>query len=126
MSIRYSSIGEYELAKKYITPALKNIEPQDSSAIYGSIADIYRLLGKEDSAFYYFNKVKDSGSLYAKKAAYRFYTRTGIERNGNKKLLNDFDTYCNYIDTVRSVTSTEALAKANALYNYQLREVENI
>jgi tetratricopeptide (TPR) repeat protein len=126
MSIRYSSIGEYELAKKYITPALKNIEPQDSSAIYGSIADIYRLLGKEDSAFYYFNKVKDSGSLYAKKAAYRFFTRTEIERNGNKKMLNDFDTYCNYIDTVRTVTSTEALAKANALYNYQLREVENI
>ena len=126
MSIRYSSIGEYELAKKYITPALKNIEPQDSSAIYGSIADIYRLLGKEDSAFYYFNKVKDSGSLYAKKAAYRFFTRTEIERNGNKKMLNDFDTYCNYIDTVRSITSTEALAKANALYNYQLREVENI
>ena len=126
MSIRYSSIGEYELAKKYITPALKNIEPQDSSAIYGSIADIYRLLGKEDSAFYYFNKVKDSGSLYAKKAAYRFFTRTEIERNGNKKMLNDFDTYCNYIDTVRSVTSTEALAKANALYNYQLRELENI
>jgi len=126
MSIRYSSIGEYELAKKYITPALKNIEPQDSSAIYGSIADIYRLLGKEDSAFYYFNKVKDSGSLYAKKAAYRFFTRTEIERNGNKKMLNDFDTYCNYIDTVRSITSTEALAKANALYNYQLRELENI
>ena len=41
-------------------------------------------------------------------------------------MLNDFDTYCNYIDTVRSITSTEALAKANALYNYQLRELENI
>jgi len=126
MSRYYYYIGKYELAKKYIMPSLKDIEPQDTSAVYASVADVYRSLGKEDSASYYFNKIKNIGTIYAKEVAYRFFTRTGIVHGGDKKLLNDFDTYCNYIDTVRSVTSTEALAKANALYNYQLREVENI
>jgi hypothetical protein len=126
MSIRYYYIGEYKLAKKYIMPSLKDIEPQDTSATYACAANIYKSLGENDSASYYFNKIKNIGTIYAKEAAYRFFTRTGIVHGGDKKLLNDFDTYCNYIDTVRSVTSTEALAKANALYNYQLREVENI
>ena len=107
-------------------PSLKDIEPQDTSAVYASVADVYRLAGKEDSASYYFNKIKNNGTIYAKEVAYRFFTRTGIERNGDKKILEDFDIYNSYIDSVRSVTSTEALAKANALYNYQLREVENI
>ena len=126
MSIHYCVLGEYRLAKKYIQSSLKTVTSQNASETYSTAAYIYMLSGQTDSATYYYNKVKYTGSLYAKEAAYRFYTRTGIERNGNKKLLNDFDTYCNYIDTVRSVTSTEALAKANALYNYQLREVENI
>jgi tetratricopeptide (TPR) repeat protein len=126
MSRYYCYIGKYELAKKYIMPSLKDIEPQDTSAVYASVADVYRLSGKEDSASYYFNKIKNIGTIYAKEVAYRFFTRTGIERNGDKKILEDFDIYNSYIDSVRSVTSTEALAKANALYNYQLREVENI
>ena len=126
MSRYYCYIGKYELAKKYIMPSLKDIEPQDTSAVYASVADVYRLAGKEDSASYYFNKIKNNGTIYAKEVAYRFFTRTGIERKGDKKILEDFDIYNSYIDSVRSVTSTEALAKANALYNYQLREVENI
>ncbi len=126
MSIRYYYIGKYELAKKYIMPSLKNIEPQDTSATYACAANIYKSLEENDSALYYYKKIKKIGTIYAKEAAYSFFTRIGIVRSGDKKLLNDFDTYCNYIDSVRSVTSTEALAKADALYNYQLSEVENI
>ena len=86
MSIRYSSIGEYELAKIYNTCFKKILNHKIQVPYMEVFADIYRLLGKEDSTFYYFNKVKGFQGLYMrKKAAYRFFTRTEIERNGNKK-----------------------------------------
>ena len=77
MSRYYYYIGKYELAKKYIMPSLKDIEPQDTSAVYASVADVYRSLGKEDSASYYFNKIKISVPYMRKKSHIDFH------ENGN-------------------------------------------
>ena len=126
MSTLYCDVGRYDLAKKYIQSSLSTVTSQDASPVYSTVARIYMLCGQMDSAAYYYDKIKDNGTIYAKEDAYRFYTQMDVNRVGDRQLKHHFDTYFHCIDTVRSVTSTEALAKAKALYNYQLREIENM
>lgn len=126
IATQYCAMGKYNLAKKYIQSPLRIVTGPDKFAIIANAADICALSGDKDSAMYYFSKVKDSGSLYAKEAAYKFFTQQAIERAGNKKALILYKIYNSYKDSVRLANSTEALAKANSLYNYQLREIENM
>ncbi len=126
MSIYYGNIGEYIKAKDNILPSLKSVTDQNASAIYSCVAEAYLRTGDKDSATYYYNKVLGNGTLYAKEAAYKFFTQQAIERAGNKKALILYKIYNSYKDSVRLANSTEALAKANSLYNYQLREIENM
>ena len=104
----------------------KDVESVDCSAIYCLAAKFYERLGQRDSMAYYCHKLMSIGDLYAKEyASDRLMVYYSISGN-----LDKVRYYINInrqlTDSVRTENSTATVARINSLYNYGLREKENI
>jgi tetratricopeptide (TPR) repeat protein len=126
LSILYNDMGNYPLAKRYLQSSLQHISKGNESGTYTLAAEIYAALGDNDSAAYFFGKVKKVGSIHAKREAYNYFTKRDIIDGNATKALQDFDTYDLYMDTLDKVTSTEACAKATSLYNYSKWKINSL
>lgn len=115
----------YDSAMVYLRPLLTNVHKSVESAIYTNASRIYYHQGKLDSALYYIGKVLDVGNIYGKKVAYRNRTRIDLKRGDVASARSDFENYVLYIDSINRITSSEALTKAAAAYDYSMKEQEN-
>lgn len=86
---------------------------------------IYTQEGELDKASDCFNKVLDKGSLYQKQDAYQGL----FEQKAKLGNLQTAIVYANkslaFQDSINKWTQTEAIAKIQALYNFQSYEAEN-
>ena len=121
----YRKIGDYDKALQHLYPVLKNIDLLDSSAVYSNAAHIYEEKGEMDSANYYFHKVEKVGGVYAKEKAYKSLLHSSINHRDLAKAADYFTLYIKFADSVKHITRTGAVARANSLYNFQKKEKEN-
>ena len=121
----YKQIGQYELALKTLTPSLSYVRPQEASSIYSTASELYHRLGQTDSAIYYYKKMLEIGTVYAKQAACQGMALIAIERKQAEDAIYYSTQYQLYTDSVKKLTQTESVQKMQSLYNYQLREREN-
>ena len=71
---------------------------------------------------HYNRLIEDRGSVYNKQKASLDMANILAGQNRYKEAAGYFQQYVTYTDSIQKLTRTEALTKAQATYNYQLRE----
>lgn len=122
----YTDLQEYDSARVALQNALKDIEQPNKSGIYNIAARFYEATGNTDSAVWYYNKLLDFGSVYAKKTANCRLLERAIKRNDTEQAAHYLYGFFQYTDSIQALTQTETTHRMHSLYNYQLREKENL
>ena len=122
----YTELHEYDLARTALHNALRDIERPNKSGIYSIAACFYDAINKTDSAVWYYNQLLDFGTVYAKKIAYHRLLELAISKNDMKEAAVYFHGNRLYADSIQQLTKTETVQQMHSLYNYQLRDRENV
>lgn len=122
----YIDLQIFDSARISLQYALKDIEQPNKSGIYHIAGHFYDVTNRRDSAIWYYNKLLDCGSVYAQRTAYRRLLEFSIKQNGTKQASDYLYGYLQCIDSIQKLTQTEIIHRMYSLYNYQLREKENI
>ena len=118
-------LEEYNRAKKILGILLNIPNRTNQSAVYSIASRLYYQTGCIDSAVYYYKKLLDCGTIYAKKNANWGLANIALENNNPQDALLYFRQYIECNDSVAKVTNAETIRKMHSLYNYQFREKEN-
>lgn len=118
----YNEIGKTKEAHYFLQYPLNHPYQKDLTTVYYIAEAIYKALGEKDSMVFYLKKLERQDDPYAKQEASRglanYYLQAG-DLASTKKQLNN---YILYTDSINQLSSTDAVEKANALYNYTLHE----
>lgn len=125
-AIHNMEFKQLSIAKKHIDIALNHPNKKNTSALYSTALEIYSKIGISDTAKSFCDTIISDGNIYGKKYAY-WWLAVYYNKKGNlKSSLQYIYKYKEYSDSVSNAISAEASAKANALYNYGIKEKENI
>ena len=125
MAALYLSQGDYMPAWNLLESPPADIDESVRTVLYQLKAQLYHQTGKADSAMHYNRLIEDRGSVYNKQKASLDMANILAGQNRYKEAAGYFQQYVTYTDSIQKLTRTEALTKAQATYNYQLREREN-
>ncbi len=117
-----------QAAWQLLHPLLVDINQRDASSastLRSTAAEYYLKTGNADSACIYFEKLTESGTLYAKQEAYRQLAKHSLAKGDLQKAADLLLNYEKYTDSIAITMQTEALSQADALFNYRLWEREN-
>lgn len=120
----YLDLQEYDSARNALSDGMQNMEGQSESAVYSIAADFYLQTGQEDSAMYYYRKLLDCGTVYAKRTAYRELLRRAAVEAKAEDVLCNLSGYQQYLDSLQKIDKAETVLRMHSLYNYQIREKE--
>ena len=98
---------------------------RNKAHIYSILGHIYDDLQLWDSAYYYKTKVLENGSLDKMYSSYVGLSHLEQIKGNFKKAYETLRKAIRLNDSIHRTTQTEAIAKINALYNYQHTEAEN-
>lgn len=122
----YVKNKDFDKAKKYLIPILVSNDKENKSAYYSIAANMYMNIGKYDSAFFYCKELLNNGSIYAKQNASRRLAYIYIEKKDFPNAKKYLKLSQELSDSVKAITATESVNRMNSLYNYTLREKENL
>ena len=122
----YSEQGQYEEALRYLRKALADIGGPGRNAICLTAGFIYHALGMKDSAAWYYQEILRLNYPQTQRIAYGNLGQLAVERGDPAAALALFRKYVNLTDSLSLVSDSESIRRMNALYNYQLRERENV
>lgn len=125
MAALYLSQGDYTPAWNLLESPPADIDESVRTVLYQLKAQLYHQTGKADSAMHYNRLIEDRGSVYDKQKASLDMANILAGQARYKEAAGYFQQYVTYTDSIQKLTRTEALTKAQATYNYQLREREN-
>ena len=120
----YAEKNEYAKALALINRCNITEEHADRSAAFAIAAKIQIGIGNYDTARIYCDSLLTFGSVYAKKAAYRYLLQISREKkdyDGIDKYAGKYEEYC---DSVEKISSQEIIANMHAMFNYNLRTQE--
>lgn len=118
-------LGLLQEAKRHIDNAIE-IKRTNKSELYSIALETYARLGDEEKTREYIDSVMRHGNVYAKKFAYWCLMERSIKNNDMGNISEYMKCYKNYSDSAKKIMSADASAKAHALYNYNIREKENM
>lgn len=121
----YIQLHDYKQAKHILQSTSKKIKRGYVSSVYSISAKLYYQLGDTDSASYFFNKLLNAGTIYAKQAAHWGLAKIAEEQSDCQTAIKQLQEYSTCTDSIQKITVTETIEKMHSLYNYQLREKEN-
>lgn len=122
----YVSLDKFEEAKKYLVPLLEVTNSIDSSAIFSIASDIYQYTNCTDSATYYYKKLLMCGKIEAKSKANMELALYALEKDHPAEAVPYLFDYISCEDSIKAMEDMETLRKMNALYDYRIRERENV
>lgn len=127
MSDYYIEKGDYVKAKEYLMPTLKNDTiVLNKISNYNMASDIYFYMNQYDSAKYYCDELFKIGTVYAKKEASRKLIKLYAFDKKWDDVVQFVDFFSQYSDSIDKITATQSVAQMDAMYNYQIREKENL
>lgn len=121
----YINIGNYKDAYRPLQAALHDIEHPNRSGIYSIAAKYYFNVGMKDSAVWYFQRLQDCGTLYAKEAAARGLAEITLSQGKTIAAARHLYQALVLGDSIHKITVTEDIRRSHALYKHQVREKEN-
>lgn len=122
----YTNLQMYDSARVPLQNALRNIKHSNKSGTYSIAASFYDATGQKDSAVWYCNELLKFGNVYAKRTAYRRLLEFAIAQNDTRLVRHYLREHLRYVDSIQGLTQTETIHRMHSLYNYQLREKENL
>lgn len=126
MAAFYINIGDYAKAKECLQPELSANIKLELSPDYTMALKICMNTSQYDSAHYYAQELLKVGTVYAKQTASRCLTELALMEKDYKNVGRYLKLFNEYTDSVKIITATESISRMNALYNYNLREKENL
>ncbi len=125
-SVHYLRKGDYENAKKRAMPLLYHIEPSDTFILFSTLSKIYLSTDNLDSARYFSNLILNGGTVYNKQTASRNLAKISFMEGKYDDGYRYLDLFYTYTDSVEKIKAVESVAQMSAMYDYKLREDENI
>lgn len=117
-------LGMTNKAKTHIDWAIKE-KNFGNSTLYATALDTYMRLGDIDKINEYSDSVMRHGNVYGKRYVYWCLIERSMKESDLHHVAEYLKYYKVYDDSAKKISAAEASAKANALYNYKLREKEN-
>lgn len=118
--------GDYSEAKKCLKPSLDTLDSINISPNYAMALKICMNTQQYDSAHFYATELLKIGTIYAKQTASRCLTELALRENSYDNVAKYLKLFNEYTDSVKTITATESVNRMNSLYNYNLREKENL
>ena len=126
MASFYIKQNDYVKAKECLLPSLKLHDSIDISPHYAMALKICMNTSQYDSAHYYAQELLKVGTVYAKQTASRCLTELSLMEKDYNNVGKYLKLFNEYTDSVKTITATESVNRMNSLYNYNLREKENL
>ena len=120
----FKDLGQYQIARKYMQPAIDNFDSVNISSTYSILSDIYKNTNKFDSAFIYYNKLLQYGNIYGKFNAYKGLCELRLRKGDVESAYDYFQQYKLLDDSIQKRDKAETVARMHAAYNYQKHERE--
>lgn len=126
MASFYIENKDYVKAKECLQPELNANFEKNRSPIHTMALKICMNTQQYDSAHFYAKELLKVGTIYARQTASRCLTELALRENNNEDAIKYLRLFNEYTDSVKTITATESVNKMNSLYNYNLREKENL
>ena len=126
MASFYIEKKDYDKAKECLRPELNSHIKLQLSPNYTMALKICMNTSQYDSAHFYAQELLKVGTVYAKQTASRYLTELALMEKDYNNVGRYLKLFNEYTDSVKIITATESISKMNALYNYNLREKENL
>lgn len=122
----YVNMGRYSYVYSQLPMLIGNVDKINASPVYCIAAKLYDKMGRPDSCKYYCHRIMSVGDVYAREYASGKLAEYYSSISDYSKVIYYLKKNRQLSDSVRTLTSTEALTRIHALYNYSLRERENL
>ena len=126
MASVYIEKKNYIKAKECLSPILNKPDSIELSPDYCMALKICMNTGQYDSAHFYAKELLTVGTVYAKQTASRYLTELALKEKNYNNAEEHLKQFNKYTDSVKIITATESVNRMNSLYNYKLREKENL
>ena len=126
MASFYIENKDYVKAKECLQPELNANFEKNRSPIHTMALKICMNTQQYDSAHFYAKELLKVGTIYARQTASRCLTELALRENNNEDAIKYLRLFNEYTDSVKTITATESVNRMNSLYNYNLREKENL
>lgn len=126
MAALYIQKQDYNTALRLLETVLYDKEKPNKSPNYSMAIKIYMQTNQYDSAYKYSMKLLDIGTIYTKQTATKSLAKIYMMRRDYANADKYIDLFNVYTDSIFKITAAESVAKMNSLYNYKLREKENL
>ena len=121
----YYSLSDFKTAKRLLKTSINN-HTKNPANTYALLGAIYQTQGNMDSATYYFKQMLKSGELRKQYHAHHHLFQIRMSQKNPQVAMEHYYAANTLDDSIKRITATEAIAKINALYNYQRTEQANI
>ena len=121
----YYSLSDLKTAKSLLKTSINN-HTKNPDNTYALLGAIYQTQENMDSATYYFKQMLKSGELRKQYHAHHHLFQIGMSQKNPQEAMEHYYAANILDDTIKRITATEAIAKINALYNYQRTAQANI
>ncbi|WP_455637346.1 tetratricopeptide repeat protein [Parabacteroides sp.] len=116
----YTEKALYPEAIDYICAAMRMMP--DNNRLYSlcySLGQLYKKVGRNDSALFYLNKAINSSNLYTKCQSYREYSLLSYQNKDYKAAFDSNDQYLIFRDSIEQVYQSGKIVEIEARYNYE-------
>ena len=127
LAVIYLNQKDYSRAKEYLNISLNHIENYDNnkSGIYATAYKLYEATGEDELKNKYESWLLDNGTIWAKKSIYKDQLSKILVNDRNPHILDTWNKYNQYSDSVGKFSDIESIKRIEQLYNYKLKEKEN-
>lgn len=127
LAVIYLNQKDYSRAKEYLNISLNHIENYDNnkSGIYATAYKLYEATGEDELKNKYESWLLDNGTIWAKKSIYKDQLSKIFVNDRNPHILDTWNKYNQYSDSVGKFSDIESIKRIEQLYNYKLKEKEN-
>ena len=113
-----------------VATILQSFQPRITRGNFETICTMYGeyywKMGESEKAVPYFRKLYEMGSIYARSNSTLWFSDYETKRGNAKAALRYMAEFSNLELEVRKLRDEEVVALTNSLYNYHLREQENL
>ena len=121
----YYKVGDIDKAKQILKQTEFSKYIRNKSHIHSILGNLYHHTQEWDSAYYYNLKVLEVGDINKVYSSYTILAKLESKKRDYQKANFYLQKAIETSDSLQCITQTEAIAKIDALYNYQHTEKEN-
>ncbi len=122
----YSKQKDYDKALSCLSVSVLDTAGREMDPTYVTLGRIYLEKNRLDSAEYYFRLVSDDANLYVKEGLYEYLSILNERKANYKDAVGYMRRLILTQDSIRAITRSREIRQMASLYNYQLREKENV